>query len=282
MNKHAYLIMAHHQFDFLKELLLELDDARNDIYLHIDKKVSGFDFNSFSKLLQHSRLFFTERVDVRWGGFSQIACELTLLKAAAPKHYAYYHLLSGADFPLKSQAEIHAFFDSHKGMEFLEFDTQTENVPIQVRERISLYHVFRESKCSFAEPFDMVLTKLQRLLGINRLKNANIQVQKGPNWFSITDTFTQYVLSKEIWIAKHFHHSVCADEVFLQTLAINSDFCKRIYDPFCQKTIPGNLRYVDWERGNGNSPYTFQEEDLEQLEKMPHLFARKFDKNIFK
>ena len=205
-----------------------------------------------------------------------------MLKASAPEHYRYYHLLSGADFPLKSQDEIHAFFDTHVGKEFLEFDTLTEKVPSQVRERISLYHVFRESKCSLAEPFDMILTRLQRLLGINRLKNTGIQVQKGPNWFSITDTFAQYVLSKEDWIIKHFQHSVCADEVFLQTLAVNSAFAEQIYDPFCKKDIPGNLRYVDWERGNGNNPYTFKEEDRERLEKIPHLFARKFDKNIFK
>lgn len=282
MNKHAYLIMAHHQFDFLKDLLLELDDARNDIFLHIDKKVNNFDFEGFSGLLQHSRLFFTDRVDVHWGGYSQIACELTLLKAAVPGHYAYYHLISGADFPLKSQDEIHAFFDEQEGKEFLEFDTETEKVPQGVRERISLYHFFRESTCPLAEPFDMVITRLQRLLGINRLKNTNNKIQKGPNWFSITDAFAQYVVSREGWISQYFHHSVCADELFLQTLAVNSEFMENVYDPFCRKEIPGNLRYVDWEHGNGNSPYTFREEDKERLKELPHLFARKFDRNILK
>lgn len=43
-----------------------------------------------------------------------------------------------------------------------------------------------------------------------------------------------------------------------------------------------NLRYVDWERGTENSPYTFQEADREMLLGLPHLFARKFDRDIFK
>ena len=48
MNRHAYLIMAHHQFDFLKELLSALDDEANDIYLHLDQKAGNLDFSAFS------------------------------------------------------------------------------------------------------------------------------------------------------------------------------------------------------------------------------------------
>ena len=36
--KHAYLIMAHANIGQLSQLLLALDDPRNDIYLHIDAK----------------------------------------------------------------------------------------------------------------------------------------------------------------------------------------------------------------------------------------------------
>lgn len=280
MNRHAYLIMAHHQFNFLKELLLALDDERNDIYLHIDRKVKKFDFDGFSNLLQKSHLYFTERVSVNWGGYSQIACELTLLKTAAGKHYTYYHLLSGSDFPLKTQDEIHQFFEEHAGTEFLHFDAPC--VPVRVRERISLYHFFRENRCPLAEPSDAILTKMQRLLHVDRLKNSSLKLQKGANWFSITDDFVQYVLEHEDWISKTFAHSVCADELFLQTLAANSTFMDAVYDPYGDDNSMANLRYVDWEHGTENSPYVFQDTDLEHLKKLPHLFARKFEHNIFK
>lgn len=36
--KHAYLIIAHSNLKQLQQLLLLLDDPRNDIYIHIDKK----------------------------------------------------------------------------------------------------------------------------------------------------------------------------------------------------------------------------------------------------
>lgn len=279
MKKHAYLIMAHNHFEFLKELLLALDDERNDIYLHVDKKAKDFPANDFSRFCQKSRLVLTERMSVHWGGYSQTACELLLLKTAAQNHYSYYHLLSGSDFPLKSQDEIHRFFKEHEGKEFLSFDAQT--VSPHIKERISLYHFFRESSCPLAEPADMILGKIQKLFQVDRLKKTSFLLQKGPNWFSITDAFAQYVLSKEEWIQNYFHHSVCADELLLQTLAVNSAFMEHIFDPFGENDSLGNLRYVDWKRGTENSPYVFQEEDREFLQKLPHLFARKFERNIF-
>lgn len=50
--KHAYLIMAHNQFHILEVLLNLIDDERNDIFLHIDKKVSNFDFDYFKTILK--------------------------------------------------------------------------------------------------------------------------------------------------------------------------------------------------------------------------------------
>ena len=36
--KHAYCILAHSQWDQLQLLIDAIDDSRDDIYLHIDKK----------------------------------------------------------------------------------------------------------------------------------------------------------------------------------------------------------------------------------------------------
>lgn len=39
-NKFAYLIMAHKADYTLTKLLSTIDDERNDIYIHVDKKVT--------------------------------------------------------------------------------------------------------------------------------------------------------------------------------------------------------------------------------------------------
>ncbi len=292
MPQHAYLIMAHNNFPLLLDLIALLDHERNEIFLHIDKKVPQVRFlrlkEDYVRLKQEqhlkSPLFFTDRISVHWGGYSQIACELLLLKAAAGKgNYAYYHLLSGSDLPIKTAEEILAFFDDlpeNAGKEFLAFDSL--EVPDYVRERISLYHILRESSFFLAEPLDALFTRLQRLLKVDRLKGSGLTVQKGANWFSITDAFVRYVLSREDWIVRTFSRSVCGDELFLQTLAANSPFAEQIYDPYADENSMANLRYVDWERGANNSPYIFQPKDKEMLQRLPHLFARKFNKNIFR
>ena len=42
-GKHAYLIIAHGNLRVLELLLRMLDDPRNDIWLHVDRKAQDFD-----------------------------------------------------------------------------------------------------------------------------------------------------------------------------------------------------------------------------------------------
>lgn len=99
---HAYLIIAHDQFDLLESLLKCIDDERNDIYIHIDSH-SKLDIAGIQNILQNSRVEFVPRIHIRWGGFNMVRCEYELLEAAfeSGREYDYVHLLSGADLPLK-------------------------------------------------------------------------------------------------------------------------------------------------------------------------------------
>lgn len=66
--------------------------------------------------------FIFHEIDVRWGDISLIQVEFFLFKTAYCKgNYSYYHLISGSDLPLKTQDEIHAFFDAHYPTEFIGF-----------------------------------------------------------------------------------------------------------------------------------------------------------------
>ena len=58
------------------------------------------------------------RIDVRWGDFSQVECELALFKQAAIGRYDYYHLLSGVDLPIKSAEYITAFLSGTEDVNF--------------------------------------------------------------------------------------------------------------------------------------------------------------------
>ena len=278
MKKHAYLIIAHARFGQLKKLLLMLDDERNDIYLHIDSKAKDFCQEEFEHLLKKSRIYFTERTSVIWGAYSQIHSELVLLRASVPGHYAYYHLLSGADLPIKSQDDIHAFFDAHDGKEFIDFEgpvfREEKKVLLQYYYRFQEKHSGRSRALDF---LDQVSIRLQKLLGVDRLKGCELTLQKGANWFSITDSLASYVVEQESRIREMYAHTKCCDEVFLQTLVVNSPYRERLYDPSMQGGREGFMRHIDWNRG---TPYTFRKEDFDELMASPCMFARKFDQQV--
>ena len=64
MEKHAYLVMAHHQFPLLQTTLRLLDDPRNDFFIHIDKKAGAIDFEEIRRTAPHSHITFIDRLSV--------------------------------------------------------------------------------------------------------------------------------------------------------------------------------------------------------------------------
>ena len=87
-DRHAYLIMTHGNFEILKLQLEMLDDSRNDIYIHVDKKVKNFDFLFFRTYVKKAHIEFTKkRINVRWGGQTLVLAELLLFKEASTEYY---------------------------------------------------------------------------------------------------------------------------------------------------------------------------------------------------
>ena len=283
--KHAYLIMAHNEPYILERLLKLIDDRRNDIYLHIDKKWHDFDFEYFKKIVNKSNLYFTDRLDVRWGTYRQIECELLLFEMAHNNGgYSYYHLLSGIDMPLVNQDVIHDYFDKNNGKEFICFDYHNKALPDTI-DRIKYFHLFVNNmrnnnliiKVIF-KIFHKIFLIFQKIFHVNRLKKVPLTIRKGANWVSVTEVVVDYILSKKEMIRKVFSYSVCADEVFLQTIIYNSD----LYDKLIGYKNDDNFaikRYIDWKRGK---PYTFKSEDFNDLINSGCFFARKFSIKVDK
>ena len=280
MRKHAYLIMAHTQPELLRKLLKMLDNERNDIYLHIDSKAKDYPLDEIAAVLQKSKCIFTERTDVKWGSYSQINCEMILLKEAVKTEHAYYHLLSGMDLPIKSQEQIFAFFEKYNGLEFVDEDGAT--ISEAALSRVKYTHKFYGKAGSVKDILGALSVKGQKLLGVDKTqKYGNIIFQKGRNWFSITHGLAKLVVEKEDWIQEVFGQSVCGDELFLQTVARNSEYAEKICNPNTMPEVP-DTRYIDWKRGSNNNPYVFRKDDFEELKNALGLFARKFDLNVDK
>lgn len=279
MRRHAFLILAHAEFEVLKLLLASLDDFRNDIFIHFDKKVS----NIPSIKLDKARVFILEeRIDVRWGDVSMLSAEYVLFeKARSVGCYAYYHLLSGVDMCLKSMDYFHRFFLNHDGKEFVGY-SQGET-QIELKRKVGLYHLFphhfrgESTVLGIAKRvIRAAALRLQLLCGVDRCRGEVLK--KGPQWVSVTESFVEYLLlMKEKQLAR-YRYTFCSDEIFVQTLCWNSPFKDHIYD--ASNALNGCLRAIRW-KNNGIIPWHLQ--DVEDLVSSNSLFARKFsndDKEI--
>ena len=267
--KHAYLILAHHEFGLLQTLIDGLDDARNDIYVHIDKKVKNLPELHAG---QAGLVALDHRVDIRWADYSMVEAEYALFKAAQKNGpYAYYHLLSGVDLPLKSQDYIHHFFEENQGKEFIGY-TLTEMTP-EISRRMQRWHLFPRHfsrKRNVYSAFRSLFLRCQELLGI--LRNRQTVFTKGSQWVSITEQLAQYFLSQEAWVQKTFTHTFVPDESVMQTLCWNSPFRESLYSTASDSE--GCLRNIGWKN---NELYDWCAADYETLAASPALFARKFN-----
>lgn len=280
-NKHVYLILAHNEFSILEKLIILLDDPRNDIYIHINKKVKDFDFAYFRKLPKKSNIYFVKQIIVSWGHYSQIEAELILLDEAIKKEYKYYHYISGVDLPIKPQNEIHRFFLENDGKEFVHFFSVEDSE--RAKYRVKYYHFIKwiKDKNKLISFLEHVLRKItytiEDIFKLYRRWEKEIELRKGAHGFSITHDLAQYILSKKKWIKKRFKYTFCGDEIFLQTLVYNSNFKNNLYDKEMKDDYSACLRAVDWKRGE---PYVYRVQDFYELINSNKFFARKFSAEI--
>lgn len=267
--KHAYLILAHNEWKLLRTLVRCLDDERNDIYLHIDAKVAEL---PEVKTERAGLYILADRVDVRWGDLSVVEAEYALFGSAVRNGpYAYYHLLSGVDLPLKSQDYIHSFFDANQGKEFIGY-TLTSMTPEVVR-KVQRWHLFPRSFRSgnlFVRAIRAGFLRFQEACGIKR--NLGINFKKGTQWVSVTDGMARYFTEHREWAVRVFTHTFCCDEIVMQTLCWQSPYRKNIY--CTDNDAKGCMRAIGWKDG---CLYDWTAADYDSLMQSDALFARKFN-----
>ena len=280
MDKHAYLLMVHEDTLVLKRLIQLIDSNLNDIYIHIDKNAKKVNPSGLEKLVKCSKIYFVKRHRVYWGPNSITQAEIELFRAAVKQKYQYYHLLSGADLPIKTQKEIHDFFEENKGKEFIHFGTEQYQKDIQ--ERYNQYHFFtkqlgRKRDKKLWVQLETYSLAIQRRLHVNRDKKNNFSFYGGSNWCSVTYEFAKYLINDYKKLKHSYMFTQISDESIYQTVLMKSAFEKDVYRGDFSNNCLSNVREIDWNRGN---PYVFHTEDFELLMNSPCMFARKFDENV--
>ena len=268
-SRHAYLIIAYEQPLMLERLVEALDDPRNDIFVHIDKKAT-FDGSSLSTF--HSSLFTIPSIDARWGDYSLVEVELKLIEAALQHGpYSYLHLLSDSDYPIKSQDYIHAECERLAGKEFIGY-AKTLDAEKEIRNKVQYYYFFTKrfrENTFLHRAYKYLYVRVQKYLGIKRSKH--IDFKRGSQWCSITGEFATYVMEHRHEIQSTYRRTYCPDEIFIQTLCLASPFRERLY--CTTDEFEGCKRYVNW---HGRDIHWFDEQDIDRMMASNRWFARKF------
>lgn len=264
----AYLITAHRNAPQLSRLLKAIYDPRDLFIVHVDAR---------SPEVRATALRFARETGpnvhvvpgrkIIWAGISQTQNQLRLMRHAlqwsagigadaAP--WDYFINLSGQDYPLRTPNEIRNELASHGAdknyIEVLDYDTAS--APMIPRTKFYHFEVFGKV----------------RRLKIERKPPTDLHLYWGSGWFTVTRAFCALAAhsAKSRQIARYVRFVRSSDEMFFQTLLMNSDLRDTL--------VSDNHRKIVW--AGGAHPRTFTLDDADELLTSKAHFARKFDETI--
>ena len=272
----AILITAYKNYHHLENLVNFFDGSFN-IYIHIDKK-SSLSKENLNKLSSKERVqYVSQQYKINWGGINHLKAILDLIKEAINnKENEYFHLITGHDYPIKPLEEFSQFFEKNKGNDFMEYHTLPySSWPENGMDRLSRYNIYDllDGRTGVNERLIKGFSKLQKAIGFKRSFSKNFPpLFGGSTYWSLKRESLEYVfqyMNDHPKYLKRFNYSFCSEEIFFQTILLNS--------PMKETLINNNMRFIIWEERNGNFPANLDSSDYENIKNSDALFARKFE-----
>ncbi|AIY83433.1 core-2/I-Branching enzyme family protein [Clostridium baratii str. Sullivan] len=264
--------------------MLDILSKDNKIFIHVDLKS---DIEEFSEYKSYKNVeFIKNRVCVNWGEFSLTQATLNIINSAKNMEYDYISIISGDCLPLKSDSLIKEFLEKNNGKEFIGVEKSFNKKELENRVKY-IYPRWRfNKKCTNVN----LLLKIKRTLQIKLClfkKNSKFKnlpkLYKGCNWFTISKDLVEYItkyLNENGDYIEAFQNSFCSDEVFFQTIVMNSKFRNNVYR--INENIDDNimsLRYIDWKSGP-EYPKILSENDFEKIKNTECIIGRKFNSEL--
>ncbi len=278
--KIAYCILAHNNPEHLIRLTKAIATPNTHSFVHIDAK-------SDVKILESENPQLTlvkNKVPVYWGSFHIVQATLnTFQEALAHADYDYFVVLSGADYPIKSNEYIQNFFEKNFPANFMSSVKMPGNG--KTMDRVEFPWLPASTKTPGMKAWlRKIINKVIRALRIkHHLPKPfnNFTFYGGSAWVAFTRETVEYILKfaeTNPRFQKFFKHVLLPDESYFQTLLLNT-----------KSNLPREnaIMYTIWQEGSP-SPETISEANLPTLKQetitssygeITPLFARKFDAN---
>lgn len=258
----AYIISAYKYPNLLARLIQQLHTPNSSFFVHVDKNSDDRIYDRMVRgIAGLPRVDFLERHACNWGGFGHVEATLKAIGAIAETSvpFDYAVLLTGQDYPIKSNVYIQKFFESAESRAFIDhFPLPSEHWEKGGLERVRWWH-FR------------VLGRHLRLPAKRVIPNG-FQPYGGSSYWCLPGACIAYLqdfVQNNPGFVDFFRHVDVPDELFFQTILLNSEWKRSVENE--------NLHYVDWKDAGSGSPSVLTMSDFQQLARSAQLFARKFD-----
>ena len=277
MKKHALLLIVHQNYDHLQNFVdfFKYHPAF-EFYIHVSKKTT-LNKNDIENLSKNTNVkFLIQKHRINWGGSLVLKATFDLAREAIKDpEIKYLHILSGQDFPIKEPEKIYEFFEKNEEWDFVEyFSLPQPGWDKNTLERFRYYNFYDvfDFKTKTGTFFLKLILKIQKTLGINRKPEINLPpLFGGSNWMSLRKETFEFILQfvhNNPKFVKNFKFVFGPEESLIHTILLNSPIQSQIKNT--------NLRYIDWNFRNGNSPAVLDDSDFNKLMRSEKLFARKF------
>ena len=316
MIKLAYIILFHKSPEQLSRLINKLDDGNNIIIIHVCKNTSNSIYSELKKTYKNSNnIFFCKRENGAWGEFGIVKAVLNSIKFLKENNinYQYINVISGQDYPIKSNKYINEFFKENNGKQYLKFwkilpdingsydqfnPWENEGLRRIEKRRIKIFKkyfyipdnhymphgFFQNLKIFIYETpikiknktflYDLINLKLSTIFHKHRKFKKDLEPYGGSQWWSITKDCAEFVLD--------FYNKNTSLVCFYNlTLLSDEQFLSTclMNSNFKDKVVNDNLRHIDFPKFSPH-PKTFTESDFEELKNSKMIFARKLDLSI--
>jgi hypothetical protein len=267
----AYIVSAYKYPEQLVRLISKLDHPAVSFFVHIDLKSPDSVFRKAVEGTRHlPNVHFLKRYRCYWGGFGHVQATLEglddLFRQDIPFEYAI--LLTGQDYPIKSNEYILDFFHRNRGQSFLHhFPLPTDEWEDTGLARLENWHL-RWFGRHLVIPGKIVP-------GLRRSLPKGLQAYGGSSYWCLYRDSVEYIhrfVHQYPDYTNFFKTVDVPDEIFFQTIVMNS--------PQAESVVNDDLRYMEWRDPNAGSPAVLRLTDIENLLHSPKLFARKFDASI--
>lgn len=277
----AYIILAHKLPEQVVRLVQKLNSSQAIFFIHVDKKAPADTYWEIVDALgAFENVRFLKRFPIYYGDYNHVRVPLEgirkLLELCIP--YDYVILITGQDYPIKSNEQIAAFLRNSGQKSFMEYFPLPnarwgdENGGL---DRINYWHLnWRGWELPFMKRVRTLLPVPEQLWSalaqFQRRRSPELQWFGGSAYWCLSKECVEYVdrfTKDNKKVVEYFEHMGIPGEIFFQTILLNS--------PLKERVINDSLHYIIW--SDARHPEILGKQHFDLFMSTANLFARKFD-----